>query len=233
MTGNYKVKPPIGGSGIKVKDGSDKGILYLVTDGNDYNVYPCLPGVVKKVDSDKVVIKHDDYVGKKYTSIYIIDGDIKAKNGQEVSQQTIIGVTDEEVEFKVEESDSKYSAKDFIGKEFGKQKETKMDSRTAAKCLVKNLIALPHKTLGVEDENDPCWQFKKTKDEPDDVDTKTDGEDKSEKDKKSDDNKDKSEDGEKEKSLLDKGLDMLGISFESIEKQNLIEEITRIKELLK
>jgi hypothetical protein len=243
MTGNYKVKSPIGGAGIRQKDASDKGVKFEVTDGNDYAVYPCLPGIVTKIDDEEVTIKHKDYVGKDYTSIYEIDGKIKVKEKQEVSQSTVIGKTDEEVIFKVKDGGSYTSAKDFIGKEFGKTKDTAMTSKQKARCIARSIVGLPAKALG-SDEYDPCAEFlgNKPKEPSEPVDTELDKDgkdiDNSNSERKSKDvNFDSSkslpggdEEKEDEPNLLDQGIKMIGDVTES---KKLQEEITRIKELLK
>jgi len=244
MTGNYKVKAPIGGVGIRQKDTSDKGILFEVTDGNDYSVYPCLPGIVSKIDDEEVTIKHKDYVGKDFISIYEIDGKIKVKEKQEVTQSTVIGKTDEEVIFKVKDGGSYTSAKDFIGKEFGKAKETTLTSKQKARCIARSIVGLPAKAFGV-DEYDPCAEFygekSKKPSEPVDTEIKKDKKnnngdnDGREKYKDIDPNKSLpdetgGEEEEDEPTLLDRGVKLIGSVTESKE---LNEEISRIKELLR
>jgi hypothetical protein len=246
MIGNYKVKAPIGGVGIRQKDTSDKGILFEVTDGNDYSVYPCLPGIVSKIDDEEVTIKHKDYVGKDFISIYEIDGKIKVKEKQEVTQSTVIGKTDEEVIFKVKDGGSYTSAKDFIGKEFGKTKETTLSSKQKARCIARSIVGLPAKAFGV-DEYDPCAEFygEKSKEpsEPVDTEIKKDGKNnngdnnggKKSKDIDIDPNKSLpdstgGEEEEDEPSLLGTGVKMIGAVTES---KKLNEEILRIKELLR
>jgi hypothetical protein len=252
MIGNYKVKAPIGGVGIRQKDTSDKGILFEVTDGNDYSVYPCLPGIVSKIDDEEVTIKHKDYVGKDFISIYEIDGKIKVKEKQEVTQSTVIGKTDEEVIFKVKDGGSYTSAKDFIGKEFGKTKETTLSSKQKARCIARSIVGLPAKAFGV-DEYDPCAEFygDKSKKPSEPVDTEI------KKDKKNNNkNNDGENDGENDggekykdidpsKSLPDAtggeeekdGPPLLGSGVKLIESvtesKELNEEISRIKELLR
>jgi len=218
MIGNYKVKAPIGGVGIRQKDTSDKGILFEVTDGNDYSVYPCLPGIVSKIDDEEVTIKHKDYVGKDFISIYEIDGKIKVKEKQEVTQSTVIGKTDEEVIFKVKDGGSYTSAKDFIGKEFGKTKETTLSSKQKARCIARSIVGLPAKAFGV-DEYDPCAEFYGEKSKDIDIDPN-----------KSLPDSTGGEEEEDEPSLLGTGVKMIGAVTES---KKLNEEILRIKELLR
>jgi len=228
--GEIKSKLPIQIVGIKTKSTSEGGIKYIVDNNQEHSITPILPGEVIKVDGDKVVISHKDYVNEDYVSIYKIDGKVKVKKGDDVSQSSVIGKTDKDVELKVKYKGNFIDSKGFIGKSFNQTKGREMSARQRAECMVKNLINLPSTALGYKDKNDPCSTYneKDTNSEPDDVEDDKDKKDEEPKNDKweffNDD-----EDDEKDNGLLGTGTKLLG--GETTEKLN--EEISRIKELLK
>ena len=230
---------PIGGSGIKTSKGSDKGIVFENKDGNDYNVYPCLPGKVIKVNDEKITISHKEYVKKDYRSFYEIDGDIKVKEGQSVSQTTVLGITDEDVEFKVKEYDSYIDAKSFIGKVFGGSEISRLTPKQKARCIALNIVGLPHKAFGqkIEDECSELYSKKKEKPETQDTKISDDGNEKQDNDYNSNQLPQKDSpklgdggDKEDEDGILDKGMKLLGSVTEN---KKLNEEVSRIKNLIK
>lgn len=224
-----KSKLPIEIVGIKTKSTSQGGIMYTIDNGQDHKITPVLPGKVTKIDGDEVYVSHKEYIKEDYVSIYVIDGDIKVEKGDEVSQLTTIGVTDEEIELKIKYNGSFIDAKSFIGKTFNQSKGVTLSAKERARCIVKNLVGIPQTALGYKKENDPC-AFYKDKEEPTEPDDDDDDvEDVEPKDDDWDFFKDDEEDGDDEESLLGTGTKMLG--GETTEKLN--EEILRIKELLR
>lgn len=224
-----KSRLPIEIVGIKTKNTSNGGIKYVIDDGKDHKVTSVLPGKVIKVDGDEVVISHKNYIKEDYTSIYVIDGKVKVKEGDEVSQSTVIGVTDEEIEFKVKHKGSYIDAKSFIGKTFNQVKGTTMSARDRARCIAKNIISVPRTAFGQKPENDPCAFYNDSEEPSADVEDEEPKDDEVKKDDKWEFFKDdKEEDGDGD-SLLGNGTKMLG--GETTEKLN--EEISRIKELLR
>ena len=247
-------KAPLGGD-VKVKRISGKGALYEIKDNRDHYVYPVLPGIVTEIDGEEVTIDHEKIVEQDITTTYNIDGTIKVREGQQVNQSTALGVTDDEVELFVIKNGNKIDAIDFIGTKFSKG--SNLDPLTKARCFFKNLISAPHKTLGTAKEDDPCWElWRKEKQTQGDTTTPEDKDEKTPDNPKTDDQKNLDNQkglpsgdqkglpsgdqkglpsGDKEKSFWDgiaQDVDFEEIT-ESVKKQNLIEEITRIKELLK
>ena len=238
------VKAPISGKGIKKKKISDKGLQFEVKDGNKYPIYPCLPGVVVKIDGDTVVINHKDTVGKDYKTYYEIDGKITVRENQTVTQSTKIGETDEEVEFKVKEKGSYIDAEKFIGQTIGSSVDGKLTPQQKARCIARSLIAVPHKAFGLDD-NDPCKDFfNKKETEPEsepESESNDDKDDKSDRDTnptkelpqkdspKLGDGSDKEEEDD-DNGILDKGMKLLGSVTEN---KKLNEEVSRIKNLIK
>lgn len=245
---------PIGGD-IKKKKISNKGLVFEVKDGQDHFVYPTLPGIVTEIDDEEVTIEHKKFINEDIVSIYNIDGDVKVKKGQAVSQSTVLGVTDDEVEFFVKRKGSFIDAEKFLGTKFGADTST-MSIQQRVDCFMKNLIAAPYKIGGMK-KDDPCWSmYHKDKEEQSDTTVPDGAEDATENPEKSIKTPEL-QSGDKELPSGQKGLpsgDQKGLpsgdkekSFwdgiaqdvdfeeitESVKKQNLIEEITRIKELLK
>jgi hypothetical protein len=227
-----KSKLPIEIVGIKTKSTSEGGIMYMVDNGQDHRITPVLPGRVTKIDGDEVYISHKEYIKEDYVSIYVIDGKIEVKKGQEVLQSTTIGVTDEEVELKIKHKGSFIDAKSFIGKTFNQSKGVTMSAKERARCIVKNLVGVPQTALGYKKEDDPC-AFYKDEEEPtepdDDVEDAEPKDDEVKKDNDwsffDDDNDDEEDDDD---NLLGSAAKMLGGGV----NEQLNEEISRIKELL-
>jgi hypothetical protein len=226
-----KSKLPIEIVGIKTKSTSEGGIKYIVDNGQDHRITSVLPGEVIKVDGDKVVISHKDYIKEDYVSIYNIDGEIKVKKGNEVSQSTVIGITDEEIELKVKYKGSFIDAKSFIGKTFKQSKETTMSPKERARCIVKNLVGVPQTALGYKKKNDPC-AFYKDEEEPTEPDNDVKDEEPKDDEVKKDNNwsffDDDNDEEEDNDNLLGSATKMLGGGV----NEQLNEEISRIKELL-
>jgi hypothetical protein len=225
-----KSKLPIEIVGVKTKSTSEGGIKYTIDNGQDHRITSVLPGDVIKVEGDKVFISHKDYIKEDYVSIYNIDGKIKVKKGDEVSQSSVIGITDEEIELKVKYKGSFIDAKSFIGKSFNQSKGTTMSAKERARCIVKNLVGLPQTALGYKKENDPCafYNDNEKSTEPDDVE---DEEDKKDEEPKKDNDWsffDDENDKEEDDNLLGNTTKLLGGSV----NEQLNEEISRIKELL-
>jgi hypothetical protein len=221
-----KSKLPIEIVGVKTKSTSEGGIKYIIDNGQDHRITSVLPGEVIKVDGDKVFISHKDYIKEDYVSIYNIDGEIKVKKGNEVSQSTVIGITDEEIELKVKYKGTFIDAKSFIGKTFKQSKGTTMSAKERARCIVKNLVGVPQTALGYKKKDDPCAFYK---DEEEDTKSTETNDEEPKKDNNwsfFDDEDDKEEEGDG--NLLGNTTKLLGGSV----NEQLNEEISRIKELL-
>jgi len=230
-----KSKLPIEIVGIKTKSTSQGGIMYTIDNGQDHKITPVLPGKVTKIDGDEVYVSHKEYIKEDYVSIYVIDGDIKVEKGDEVTQLTTIGVTDEEIELKIKYNGSFIDAKSFIGKTFNQSRGVTLSAKERARCIVKNLVGIPQTALGYKKENDPC-AFYKDEEEPteptepgDDVEDAEPKDDEVKKDNDwsfFDDDNDGEEDDDD--NLLGSTAKMLGGGV----NEQLNEEISRIKELL-
>lgn len=227
-----KSKLPIEIVGIKTKSTSQGGIMYTIDNGQDHKITPVLPGKVTKIDGDEVYVSHKEYIKEDYVSIYVIDGDIKVEKGDEVSQLTTIGVTDEEIELKIKYNGSFIDAKSFIGKTFNQSKGVTLSAKERARCIVKNLVGIPQTALGYKKENDPC-AFYKDKEEPTEPDDDVEDEEPKDDDVKKDDNwsffDDDNDEEEDDDNLLGNATKMLGGGV----NEQLNEEISRIKELLR
>ena len=177
-------------------------------------------------------MSHKEYIKEDYVSIYVIDGDIKVEKGDEVSQLTTIGVTDEEIELKIKYNGSFIDAKSFIGKTFNQSKGVTLSAKERARCIVKNLVGIPQTALGYKKENDPC-AFYKDKEEPTEPDDDVEDEEPKDDDVKKDNGWsffDDDNDGEEDDdNLLGNATKMLGGGV----NEQLNEEISRIKELLR
>ena len=227
-----KSRLPIEIVGIKTKSTSEGGIMYTIDNGQDHKITPVLPGKVTKIDGDEVYVSHKEYIKEDYVSIYVIDGDIKVEKGDEVSQLTTIGVTDEEIELKIKYNGSFIDAKSFIGKTFNQSKGVTLSAKERARCIVKNLVGIPQTALGYKKENDPC-AFYKDKEEPTEPDDDVEDEEPKDDDVKKDNGWsffDDDNDGEEDDdNLLGNATKMLGGGV----NEQLNEEISRIKELLR
>ena len=227
-----KSKLPIEIVGIKTKSTSQGGIMYTIDNGQDHKITPVLPGKVTKIDGDEVYVSHKEYIKEDYVSIYVIDGDIKVEKGDEVSQLTTIGVTDEEIELKIKYNGSFIDAKSFIGKTFNQSKGITLSAKERARCIVKNLVGIPQTALGYKKENDPC-AFYNNSEEPTEPDDDVEDEEPKDDDVKKDNGWsffDDDNDGEEDDdNLLGNATKMLGGGV----NEQLNEEISRIKELLR
>ena len=227
-----KSKLPIEIVGIKTKSTSEGGIMYTIDNGQDHKITPVLPGKVTKIDGDEVYVSHKEYIKEDYVSIYVIDGDIKVEKGDEVSQLTTIGVTDEEIELKIKYNGSFIDAKSFIGKTFNQSKGITLSAKERARCIVKNLVGIPQTALGYKKENDPC-AFYNNSEEPTEPDDDVEDEEPKDDDVKKDNGWsffDDDNDGEEDDdNLLGNATKMLGGGV----NEQLNEEISRIKELLR
>ena len=227
-----KSKLPIEIVGIKTKSTSEGGIMYTIDNGQDHKITPVLPGKVTKIDGDEVYVSHKEYIKEDYVSIYVIDGDIKVEKGDEVSQLTTIGVTDEEIELKIKYNGSFIDAKSFIGKTFNQSKGITLSAKERARCIVKNLVGIPQTALGYKKENDPCAFYNNSEEPTEPDDDVEDEEPKDDEVKKDngwsffDDDNDGEEDDD---NLLGNATKMLGGGV----NEQLNEEISRIKELLR
>ena len=227
-----KSKLPIEIVGIKTKSTSQGGIMYTIDNGQDHKITPVLPGKVTKIDGDEVYVSHKEYIKEDYVSIYVIDGDIKVEKGDEVSQLTTIGVTDEEIELKIKYNGSFIDAKSFIGKTFNQSKGITLSAKERARCIVKNLVGIPQTALGYKKENDPCAFYNNSEEPTEPDDDVEDEEPKDDEVKKDngwsffDDDNDGEEDDD---NLLGNATKMLGGGV----NEQLNEEISRIKELLR
>ena len=227
-----KSRLPIEIVGIKTKSTSEGGIMYTIDNGQDHKITPVLPGKVTKIDGDEVYVSHKEYIKEDYVSIYVIDGDIKVEKGDEVSQLTTIGVTDEEIELKIKYNGSFIDAKSFIGKTFNQSKGITLSAKERARCIVKNLVGIPQTALGYKKENDPCAFYNNSEEPTEPDDDVEDEEPKDDEVKKDngwsffDDDNDGEEDDD---NLLGNATKMLGGGV----NEQLNEEISRIKELLR
>lgn len=224
-----KSKLPIEIVGIKTKSTSQGGIMYTIDNGQDHKITPVLPGKVTKIDGDEVYVSHKEYIKEDYVSIYVIDGKIKVEKGDEVLQSTVIGVTDEEIELKIKYNGSFIDAKSFIGKTFNQSKGVTLSAKERARCIVKNLVGIPQTALGYKKENDPCAFYNNSEEPSADVEDKEPKDDEVKKDDNwsfFDDDNDEEEDND---NFLGNATKMLGGGV----NEQLNEEISRIKELLR
>ena len=144
-------KNPIDLTNIKLETSSDKGLYYKVRDGRNKKIYPSLPGIVIKLDDDKIVISHRNRINDDYITIYEFDGDKKVRVNQEVSESTLLGETKTDLKFNVKLHGSNYGASNFIGKTF-RVESKKRSYSDRAECIARSIITLPFKSFGYHDE---------------------------------------------------------------------------------